>query len=117
MGCTRGARTAAPLWQEANGLSTGPVRHGESVRNAGAPQAPVRNAGAPQGSLPCPQGSPPCNGYGPYEILAVCRHNLWPAVSMELGQDEWLRSGENREQRGPIIAGDHIRVTTVARRH
>jgi hypothetical protein len=35
---------------------------------------------------------PPRKGYGPYRILAVCFHNLWPAVRIELGQEEWLRS-------------------------
>ncbi len=49
---------------------------------------------------------PPSNGYGPYRILAVCRIYLWPAVRTELGQEEWLRSPVNREQRGLIVAGD-----------
>jgi hypothetical protein len=29
--------------------------------------------------------------HGPYGIQAVCRHNLWPAVRTELGQEKWLR--------------------------
>jgi hypothetical protein len=33
-----GHESLSPVAQEANGSSTGPVRHGESVRNAGAPQ-------------------------------------------------------------------------------
>jgi hypothetical protein len=65
------------------------MRHGESVRNAGAPQS----------------SPPPSNGYGPYRILAVCHINLWPAVSMELGQDRWLKQLV-AEVRGPILAGD-----------
>jgi hypothetical protein len=72
------------------GQSTGPVRHGESVRNAGAPH-----------------GSPlPSNGNGPYRVLVVCHHNLWPAVRTELGQEEWLRPPQNRKQRGPVVVGD-----------
>ncbi len=50
--------------------------------------------------------SPASYGYGPSRILAVCRHNLWPAVRMELGQEEWLRLPQNREQREPIVASD-----------
>ncbi len=34
----------------------------------------------------------PSNRYRPYGILAVCHHNLWPAVRTELGQEEWIRS-------------------------
>ncbi len=50
--------------------------------------------------------TPPSNGYVPFRILAVCRHNLWPAVRTELGQEEWLRLPWNHKQRGPIVAGD-----------
>jgi hypothetical protein len=64
------------------------VRHGESVRNEGAPQ-----------------DVPSSNGYGPYGILAVCHINLWPAVRMELGQEGWLKQLVAKV-RGPIMAGD-----------
>jgi hypothetical protein len=37
-------------------------------------------------------GLPLSNMYGPYRILVVCCHNLWPAVRTELGQEEWLSS-------------------------
>jgi hypothetical protein len=52
---------------------------------------------------------PPRNGYGPFSILAVCHHNLRPAMSRS----------ENREPRGPIVASDqgssrgHHRSETV----
>jgi hypothetical protein len=54
----------------------------------------------------------PTNVYWPYEILAVCRNNLWPVVRMELGQEGRLKQPvakaiTNREQRGPIVAGGH----------
>ncbi len=64
------------------------MRHGESMRDAGAPQ-----------------GSHPSNGYGPYGILAVCRINLWPAVRMELGQERWLKQPVAKV-RGFIMDGD-----------
>ncbi len=57
------------------GNPSGPVRHGDSVRNVGDPQ------GFP----------PPSNGYWPYGILVVCRINLWPSARMELGQEGWLK--------------------------
>jgi hypothetical protein len=34
---------------------------------------------------------PSINGYEPYGILAVCCHNLWPVLKMELGQEGWLK--------------------------
>ncbi len=65
-----------------------PVRHCESVGNTGAPQ-----------------GSPFSNGYGPYGILTVCRINLWAAVIMELGQEEWLKQPV-AQVTGLVMAGD-----------
>ncbi len=40
---------------------------------------------------------PLSKGYGPYRILAVCPHNLWPAVRTKLGQGEWLRSRQKQQ--------------------
>ncbi len=59
----------------------------------------------------------------PYGILAVCRHNLWPAVRMELGQEGWrkqlvakliAKTTSKEDLSWPVIR-DHIRVTNVAR--
>jgi hypothetical protein len=85
------------------------VRHGESARNAGAPQGsppPSNGYGpnryGPNGNGPNRYGP---NGYGPYGILAVCRINLWPAGRIELGKQGWLKQPVAKV-RGPILAGD-----------
>jgi hypothetical protein len=68
-------RKLLPPRREANGWPTGAVRMCGGVRIQGSIRPPP----------------PPSNRYGPYGILVVCRHNLWPTVRMELGQDGWLK--------------------------